>query len=116
VTRHHARPEVLHEHVGALDEPPRDGATLGPLEVEGEAALVAVREQEEDAHAVLEEVGARPVALPQPAAGRLDLDDVGAEVGEELDARWPEQELGEGDDADAGEDRQRRPVIEERPT
>jgi len=73
--------------------------------------LVSVREEKEDAHPVLEDVGARPVALPQPAARRLDLDDVGAEVGEELHARGPQQELRERHDADAGEDRQRRPRV-----
>src|SRR2546430_17398363 len=100
-----------------IRRPPR--STLFPyttlfrsvLEIEGQAALVAVREHEDDADAVLEQVGARPVALPQPAAGRLHLDDVGAEVGEELHARGPEEELREGHDADAGEDRQRRPAV-----
>src|SRR3972149_3942219 len=62
-----------------------------------------VRQEEEDADAVEEEVGARPVPLPECSTGRLDLDHVGAHVGEELDARRPEQELGEGEEADARE-------------
>src|SRR5205814_7000131 len=70
-----------------------------------------VREKEEHAHAVLENIGARPVALPQPAARRLHLDHVGAEIGEELYTGRPEQELRERQDADAGENRQRRPSI-----
>src|SRR6266851_1481762 len=41
--------------------------------------------------------------------GGLDLDDVGAKVGEELDARGSEEELGEGENTDAREHAQRRP-------
>src|SRR5262249_46729324 len=111
VARHDTGAEILDEHVGALDEPPRDGTAVRMLEVEGETALVAMREQEEDAHAVLEEIGPRPVALPQAAARRLDLDDVGAEVGEELHTRRSEQELCERDDGDARQDRERRPLV-----
>ena len=58
---------------------------------------------------------ARPVALPERSAGRLDLDHVGAHVGEELDARRPEQELGEGEDADAREDAERRALAHSTP-
>ena len=66
-------------------------------------------EKEEGADTVEEHVGARPVALPERAAGRLDLDDVGAQVGEELDARGSEEELSEGENTDAREHAQRRP-------
>jgi len=105
--RHHARAEVLDEDVGALDQAPGDRLALGALEIEREAPLVAVRGEEEDAHAVLVEVASGPVALPEPAARRLDLDHVGAEVGEELDAGRPEEELGEAEDAGAGQDGER---------
>jgi len=74
-----------------------------------------VREQEERALAVQVEVAARPVPLPERAAGRLDLDDVGAEVGEELDAGRPEEELREAEDADAREDRGGRSATTRRP-
>ena len=107
----HARPEVLDQHVRPLDEPARDGPAMIRLEVEREAPLVPVREQKERAHAVEVEVAARPVALPQRPPGRLDLDHVGPEVGQELDARGPQQELGEGEDADAGENGQRRAAV-----
>ena len=56
---HPARTEILPQHVRALDETPRDGQPLGVLQVEGQAALVPVRQEEEDADAVEEEVGAR---------------------------------------------------------
>src|SRR5512145_348800 len=69
-----------------------------------------MRGQEEHAHAVQVEVGARPVALPERAARRLDLHDVSAEVGEELHARGPQQELGERQNADPREDGQRRTI------
>jgi hypothetical protein len=105
---HDARAEVLHEDIGALDEPARDGLAAGLLEIQGEAPLVAVGEEEEDADAVEEEVGAGPVALPEPSARRLDLDHVGPEVGEELHRGGAQEELSEADHAHVFQNRQRR--------
>src|SRR5262249_47569847 len=105
---HDAGPEVLDEDVGARDQLPGDGLAVGVLEVDGQAPLVPVGRHEEDADPVLVEVAARPVPLPECPARRLDLDDVGAEVGEERVARGAEQELGEAEEADALEGRQRR--------
>jgi hypothetical protein len=76
----HVRAEVLHHHVGALGEAHEDRAAFGLLEVERHRALVAVQ--------VLHvETVARPAHGVELHRGRkLDLDHVGAEVGELLDA------------------------------
>src|SRR5208282_6720804 len=73
-TEFHVRAIVFHENVRLLDELLQDRDTLGVLEIEGDAALVAVD--------VLE-VGA--VALPTQAPialRRLDLDHVRPPIGE----------------------------------
>src|SRR5262249_23490922 len=103
--------EVLDEDVGAGNQLLRDRLAVGPLQVEGEAPLVAVRGHEEDGEAALVEVAPRPVALPELAARRLDLDDVGPEIRQELDARRPQQELGERQDANTLENREWRPLV-----
>jgi len=92
--------EVLGHHVRPLDQPQEEGVALRLLEVDGDAALVGVEEQEE--HRV--EAGhLRPVAPRLLAAGRLDLDDVGAEPAQELGAGGARLELGEIQDPDAGQ-------------
>ena len=63
------------------------------LEVDGDASLVAVNGEEQDALPVH-----HLVILPTPAAlrrtaERLDADNIGAEVGEGLDPHAPEQEM-----------------------
>ncbi len=79
-------PKVLHEDVGVVEQPAQDGAAVGCPQVEPDRALVAIDGQE---------VGGRPRPIgrvtdprrtPRPgrvAVGRLDLDHVGAEVGQE---------------------------------
>ena len=101
-----AGPEVLDEDVAARDQATQD---LGPLrapQVEPDAALVPIDG---------EEVGGRPRAgrlLPDPrrppaagrvALGRLDLDDVGAEVAQEHRAVRPGEDRRAVDDPKAGE-------------
>ena len=88
-------PEVLDQDVGVGQQPAQDGRAVRVLEVEAEAALVAVDR---------EEIGGGPRpgldrADPwrTPAAGRiavrwLDLDDVGTEVAEEHRAVRPGQD------------------------
>ena len=73
-------------------------ALLG-LEVERQAALVGVEEQEEQAVAALlvAQVGARDVA----ALGLLELDHVGAEKAQDLRARGPRLVVRHVDDANA---------------
>ena len=91
----------------SLEQPAQDGGALGALEVEPDAALVAVDRQVVGG-------GPRPVGRRRsdprrpPAArrvtlGRLDLDDVGAEVAEEHRAVRPGQDGRAVDDPQAGE-------------
>jgi hypothetical protein len=77
----HVGPVVLHHDIGRLHQPREDLPRLGQLEVERHGAFVAVQ--------VLH-VGtvARPAHafVRIDAGGRFDLEDIGAEIGELLDA------------------------------
>jgi hypothetical protein len=87
----HAGPEALDGDVGVRRQLLDDLRRLGVLQVEREAALVAVL------HAELH----RHVAAAGIAARRLDLDHVGPQVGEDRRGERPGDEHGEVDDADA---------------
>ncbi|ALE78229.1 hypothetical protein WY02_07050 [Pseudonocardia sp. AL041005-10] len=76
---HRARTEVLHDHVGAVDQRQERGAAPLVLEVEDDGLLVAVEPQERGALAV-EERARRPGRVA--GARWLDLDHPGSEVGE----------------------------------
>jgi hypothetical protein len=73
---HQARTEVLEHHVALLDQFERGRMALGRLDVEHDALFVAV-ERTEEADAETRQL-ARLVA-----SRRLDLDDLGAEVGQD---------------------------------
>ena len=94
-----ARPEVLEEDVGALEELAEHLLASRVLQVQGQAALVGIEREVEEA------VGVR--AIPErvtrdiPAAGLLDLDDVRPEPGQHLAARRPGLIVREIDDANA---------------
>ena len=99
---HDAGGEVLDEHVRLFGQAHDRLFAAGRLEVEHEAALVAVEA------GVIAAEGALGVVVGEGAgeaghlaAGRLDLDDVGAEVGEEHRAVGAGEGLGEVEDADA---------------
>src|SRR5260370_12345041 len=77
-------------------------ATLG-LEVQSDAAEVAIGEHEERADSVDEGFGAGPVALPGTAAGRLDLDHVRPHVGQVLARGRTQEKLCERQNAPAGQ-------------
>src|SRR5215472_5723196 len=89
--------EILDQDVGTSDQIQQPLDVGGPLEIEGDAALVGVDGEE-----------ARRDALPEgrtPAArvvtlGPLDLDDVGAHVAEDLRCDGPGQILRNLDDGD----------------
>ena len=100
----HARPIVLDQDVGGLDQPPQHLFALIALQVERHAALVAVREEEEDALAVEERLRAGPGSLIRASTRWLDLHHVGAQVGKELYAGRALQKVGEAEDVDAGEE------------
>ena len=79
-------------------EPPRDRRAAGMMQVDRDALLVAV-EHREEAGASAEQP---PRAL---AVDRLDLDDLGAHVGEHHAAGRPHDHVRELDDAQAGGER-----------
>src|SRR6185436_15982352 len=81
------RPEVFYEHVGFPREPSKDIGTVRRLQVQREAALVAVHSEEIAALTAGHErcKAARVVARTR----FLDLDDVGAHVAEQHGAERP---------------------------
>ena len=90
---HDARPEALHDDVGVRGQLPEDRLALGGLHVEGHAALVAVDEGE----------GGPPLRLGVAGlavAGRLDLEDVGAHVGEHHAGHLRRRHAGHFEDLD----------------
>src|SRR5207247_3062909 len=96
---HHSRPEIRGHDVGDGHEALGDLLSLLGLEVEDDAPLVAVEQEEEIA------VDVRAIAVPELAGTiterrTLDLDDVGAEPGQHLRARGPSLVVREVDDAD----------------
>ena len=97
---HHAGAEIVDDDVGVAHEIVDDRLAVGLAQIERDRALVAVEAAE---HRIVEPVGivgdrgAREIA----GAGPLDLDDVGAVVGEHLRRARAQHHLGEIDDADA---------------
>ena len=94
----HVGPVVLDQHVGGRRQLLEDGDALGRLEVERDAALVAVQ---------VEEVGAvratPPIASSSPLLRHLDLDDVGAPIGEMPRRRRPGARARQVDHLEAGQ-------------
>jgi hypothetical protein len=94
--RLHIRAEVLHHHVGLGGEPAKGCRSLRRLQVERDAALVAMQ--------VLE-IG--PVArAPQGFAdiqvlGQLDLDDIGAPIGQLANGRGTGADTRQVEDSEA---------------
>ena len=97
---HQAGREVLDHDVGLLDHLQEERPAVGVFQVDRHAALVRVEDQEE--HRV-EPRHFRPVAARLLAAGRLDLEHVGAQPAEELGAGGAGFELGEVEDPHAGQ-------------
>ena len=93
--------EILHQHVAVLDQPLEDFLALGVLGVDRDRALVAVEHREVEAVRALHvaQLAARDVA----DAGPLDLDHVGAHIGEQLRAGRARLHVGEIEDAHAVE-------------
>src|SRR5262249_36310502 len=93
-------PKVLRHDVCVLDELQEEPAALVSLEVDHYTALVAVHDLEEEVEAGWDLVGDKHGASGL-AAGGLDLDDVGAEVGDHGRAAGPGLPAGQVDHADA---------------
>src|SRR5258706_11619554 len=77
-SRHQAGPEVLDKYVGLLNEPPERLAPAVALEVERDAALIAITGQEVGAFPALKR--RPPVTAVVAGARLLHLDDVRAQV------------------------------------
>src|SRR5206468_5097508 len=99
---HHPRAEVFGDDIGLRDQAARNILALDSLQIDDDAALVAVEQQKEIAVGRI--VRRRP-QLPRPVAvrGPLNLDHIGAEPGQHLGAGRPRLVVGEVDDANAFE-------------
>ena len=97
-----ARPEVLDEHVRVLDQRVELGEIGLVLDVERDRPLVAVERGEVAGEHVIRAARAlvqrRPAAHAVAAVGALDLDDVGAEIGEHHSGERPGGDLREFED------------------
>ena len=98
------RPDIVHEHVGAVDQAVKRIAVAALFQIEHDAALVAVDAEEHRRHAVFD--GWARLAGGVAARG-FDLDDVGAEIAEPLAGERPHRDGREIDDPDAVEGKHR---------
>ena len=91
----------MHEDVGILDQPPGNGNALWRLEIECDAALVAIGCRVVVTHRIME------VRRPGPAVvadlGSLDLDDVSAIVAQHHGAKRAGHGNADLDHLDAGQ-------------
>ena len=87
--------EVVDHHVGVFEHAAHNGETLLALEVEDDAALVAVEREERRRFAFDEGRAVAPGVVA--AVGLFDLDDVCAHVGEEHGAEGTRENLAEVD-------------------
>jgi hypothetical protein len=97
---------VVGDRIGPGDQPVQDALAARRLEIEGDRALVEVEGLVEEAVVLSEEIGpggARAVAAAPPVpVGRLELDHLGAELGQHHRAIGPRAILLEAEDPDAG--------------
>ena len=100
---HHAGAEALQQHVGLAHEPQQDLAPRVGLQIDADRALVAVERQEQRAaRALLRPLVARRRPAHVVAEPRvLDLQHVGAEVGQQPRAEAARQQPREVEHADA---------------
>src|SRR5258706_9302683 len=95
----HARAEIFHQHVAALDQCGQDFLALWILGVEGDRTLVVVEHGEVQAVDIwhILQLTARNIA----DARALDLDHIGAEPGQQLRAGRSRLDVGEIENANA---------------
>ncbi len=99
---HHAGAEILHDHVGVGDQALDDLDRRRLLQIQRQAALVAVDRQPGRRHAAVCPLARQRRAAHVLALAALHLDDVGAEQGELEAAERSGKDLGEIEDACAG--------------
>ena len=91
---------VVHEHIRTLDQPPQRVHRRLALQVQHDAALVAVQIGEIRPHAT---GAAGPDLARGVAAGDFDLDDIGAEIAQPLGAERPQHNGRQVDYPDPGQ-------------
>src|SRR5208282_460657 len=99
---HHAGAKIVHDDIGPAHEVVNDRLAVLLAQIEGDRSLVAVEAAENrivEAVRIVGDRGTRKIAR----AGALDLDDVGAVIGQHLGGARSEHHLGEVDDAHAGQ-------------
>jgi len=94
------RADAVHQHVSGIHQPEKRGAGVGALQVQHHAALAAVDAEKDGPHAGLR-AGSGPTR--RVALGRLDLDDVGAVLGQVLAGVRAEHHGAQVQHAHAGE-------------
>lgn len=82
--------ETLHNRIAVSREPVAKRKSLRRLEIDDDIALIAVDGEKDCPDAILE----RGPEAGVVTAERLDLDDVGAQIGEVLRAQRPGQDFG----------------------
>jgi hypothetical protein len=101
---HHARPEILHQHVATRHQRARMRQIRGLLQVEHHGFLAGIHRDEGRGHAVVAPV--RAIAAHGIAARwRLDLDDLGAQQPQQVRGVRTCHDMTEIRDADALEHR-----------
>ena len=93
---HRAGAEILDDDIGGARQPARRRLPVLGLQVERDALLVAVHRTE---RAVV--VGLAPHPERIAAIRRLDLDDLGAQIGQQHAGEWTADVAGEFEDLDA---------------
>ncbi len=95
--------QVVQDGIGLRHQPAEDLAAFLGLQVQRQRALVAVERVEELARAVLQEMRADAAGHVAAVGGVLDLDHLGAQIGQQHGAERPGAVLLDGEDGDAGE-------------
>ncbi len=92
---HHARAELLDDHIGAFQQGVQPGPLGGIFQVEGDAPLAAIEKRE--AGTVVPPIG-RMAAHLLAASGPLDLHDLRAGFGQQQGRQRPRQQRREVED------------------
>ena len=105
-TIHHAGAVVVVHHVGGLDQVEKNPASGGRLEIDAHALLVAVVALE--LRALAFDLRTHAVVANRVALERLDLDHLGAEVGQDHRPERAGDEQRQVENGQAGEQRRER--------